>query len=557
MVFENKLIQNLENRNSELQVKIEKLTKINFLYRDIIENKKFEKYRILNEFSSESDEILINSAVETLLREKEEKFQAIFDYAEDAILIADAQTGFIVDVNKSGEKLLGRLRNDILGMHQTELHPKKDENIVKSEFEKSKNYGKPDINEYDLVRADGTIIPVEITTSLMKIAGKPFILGFFRDISRRRVEELKLWESEKKFKYLFEANTDAIGIFRIKENGMPSKFIDSNNNSEFLLGYKKEEFLELSPIDIEIVESPDILQFRINEMITTGQCVFETKLIHKSGRQVDVEVKALVIEYQNESAIMNIARDITQRKEREIQLQMYIKELNQMNADKDKFMSILAHDLRNPFNSLLGFSEILCKEYETYEKDRLGFILKSINKTIVRTYSLLEDLLLWSYSQSGRLNFSPQKIFFEDVCNVIISGLQESADAKKINLNYFEPEKNIIMADLNMFKTILRNLVANAIKFTDIEGTVNISALKGNRSTIISVSDSGVGMKKEQIERLWDISIQNTTTGTAGEKGSGLGLLLCKEFVEKHGGSIEVYSEPGKGSTFTFTLPGI
>jgi signal transduction histidine kinase len=218
-------------------------------------------------------------------------------------------------------------------------------------------------------------------------------------------------------------------------------------------------------------------------------------------------------------------------------------------------MQILAHDLRSPFNSLLGFSDLLLENIHQYKIDEIEKLILIINQTAFRTYNLLDDLLLWSKSQAGKFTFEPESIYVQEKCNEIIYQLRNQADKKNISINYTGQIEVTIKADLNMFKTILRNLISNAIKFTNENGAIAVKSEKQAQNAIITISDNGIGIKKEDQDKLWCISEQFTKTGTVSEKGSGLGLLLCKEFVEKHGGHIWVESLPGKGSNFIFTMP--
>lgn len=229
--------------------------------------------------------------------------------------------------------------------------------------------------------------------------------------------------------------------------------------------------------------------------------------------------------------------------------------LHQLNADKDRFISILGHDLKSPFNNLLGLSELLKEDIRKLDIDEIESIANDINKTARTTHNLLEDILKWAGAQQGKIPFEPQILNFRDICTDILEILSPNASAKKITINYSAPDEINIFADIDMLKTIIRNLVSNAIKFTNNGGTINITTGQTYSNVTISVSDNGIGIAPEDLKKLFDISEVLSTKGTAGESGTGLGLLLCKEFVEKHGGKIWVESEVGKGSEFKFTLP--
>jgi len=237
------------------------------------------------------------------------------------------------------------------------------------------------------------------------------------------------------------------------------------------------------------------------------------------------------------------------------QIRLLNRQLEKLNIAKDRFISILSHDLRSPFNSLLGLSEILIKDVRKIDIDEIEDIANIINKSARNSYNLLEDILLWARTQQGSFPFNPQKLSFTDICKNILEMLNPNAEAKNIAINCLTADQLIVFADIDMFKTVLRNLVSNAIKFTNNGGTININAEQTNSNVTISVSDNGIGIAPDNLTKLFDISQIQTTTGTAEEKGTGLGLLLCKEFVEKHGGKIWVESEVGKGSNFKFTIP--
>ena len=231
------------------------------------------------------------------------------------------------------------------------------------------------------------------------------------------------------------------------------------------------------------------------------------------------------------------------------------KRLLQLNVDKDRFISILGHDLKNPINNLLGLSEALTEDIRKLDLDEIEDYANKINKSVRNASNLLEDILLWARTQQGRIPFKPLKLSFTDICANILKTLNPNADLKNITINYSKADHLTVFADEDMLKTVLRNLVSNAIKFTNNGGTINISALENSGNVIISVSDNGIGITPEDLVKLFDITQVITTKGTAKETGTGLGLFLCKEFVEKHGGKICVESQVGKGSDFKFTLP--
>ncbi len=236
------------------------------------------------------------------------------------------------------------------------------------------------------------------------------------------------------------------------------------------------------------------------------------------------------------------------------------REIKLLNATKDKFFSIIAHDLKSPFSALLGFSELLLENHATYDDAEREEYIRFINDGSIKTYKLLENLLTWAQSQTGRIKFTPEKINIEELINEIISLLEEPAGNKEIKLISNTERDLSVNADKNMINTVIRNLISNAIKFTPKGGDITVKSHKttdeNNQEFVkISIKDSGVGISPEIQTKLFKITENVSTKGTEKEAGTGLGLILCKEFVEKHNGKIWVESEVGKGSNFKFTIP--
>jgi signal transduction histidine kinase len=240
--------------------------------------------------------------------------------------------------------------------------------------------------------------------------------------------------------------------------------------------------------------------------------------------------------------------DVTERKNLE-------KQLIQLNADKDRFISILAHDLRSPFSSLLGVTDLLRTGLRSYPIEKIEEMAEMIYSIVARTYELLEDTLLWASIQSKIISFSPSIANMAEVISEVIKIFEPNANVKKISMRYTSGNELYINTDVYMLKAILRNLLSNAIKFTKEGGKIEISAFRDNSLSIIKVSDNGVGIRPDILEKLFSFSHNRSTKGTADETGTGLGLLLCKEFVDKHGGKIWAESVVDKGTTVSFGIP--
>lgn len=230
------------------------------------------------------------------------------------------------------------------------------------------------------------------------------------------------------------------------------------------------------------------------------------------------------------------------------------KELRDLNATKDKFFSIIAHDLKNPFNTLIGFSELLLTNLEAYDKEHIKDFVNIINSTSKSAYSLLENLLEWSRAQTGKLKMEPSDINLHDIVEENVNLLNAVAEKKGIKLTSKVDSNTIAFADENMIKTVIRNLISNALKYTK-DGAVTISSFEKDGYVETYVADTGTGISNDNLEKLFRIDVNFSLKGTDEETGTGLGLILCKEFVEKNKGKINVKSELGKGSEFSFTLP--
>jgi len=241
--------------------------------------------------------------------------------------------------------------------------------------------------------------------------------------------------------------------------------------------------------------------------------------------------------------------------ERTSELELANRQLKETNTTKDKLFSIIAHDLRAPFTVLLGFSELLGRNAQNYDTGHFEVIVSNIQSAARSAFELLENLFLWATAQKKQLNYNPETTDLTEILQELTRNARTIAVTKNISVNCIPAEKLMVFADVNMLKVILHNLINNAIKFTYPGGQIEIRASLGKKSVEISISDNGMGMSKEKIRHLFNIEANKTSSGTANEKGTGLGLLICKEFIEMHKGNLLIQSKVGKGSTFTVVFP--
>jgi two-component system, sensor histidine kinase and response regulator len=229
--------------------------------------------------------------------------------------------------------------------------------------------------------------------------------------------------------------------------------------------------------------------------------------------------------------------------------------LAELNTTKDKLFSIIGHDLRSPISSVMGMIEMLKKKYKVLEPDQIEEFLNLMFEGVENGFKLLENLLEWSRFQIGMTRFSPLGFGIKSLIDSNLKLLKPAADNKSIELSTNLKKNIVVHGDENMINTVLRNLLSNAIKFTRTGGKVSVSVIQKDKNVCISVEDTGIGMKRDDIDKLFKIGENFSTYGTENEKGTGLGLCLCNEFIEKHNSSIMVESEPEKGSKFSFVLP--
>jgi PAS domain S-box-containing protein len=379
--------------------------------------------------------------------------------------------------------------------------------------------------------------------------------GLARNITVRKESEQALLESETKFKEIINQINDAIIVF--DEQG---KIVVWNNGAEKVCELKAEETLGKSIIDIQFQLEPSgksdlkIIERGIEGVLTQttpevfNQIIDSEIIPSKSGHPKNIQTILFPIRLEGYNLFCTVIRDITEMKQ-------YEKELLRISADKDKFYSVIAQYLYNPFNLFQSFSKMIAEELDTLSIREIQKMVVTMSKSATNLYSLLDNLLQWTRLHQGKITFTPQKLNFKKTSYDAVSILKPNFEAKNLTINHYIDDDLTVYADVYMLKTILRNLVTHGIKSTDNDGQIDISARQLESHIAISVADSGTGTEPEHIAKLFDSSEIHKTLGMAEEKGTTLGLLLCKEFVEKHGGKIWVESKNGKGNEFKFTLP--
>lgn len=456
----------------------------------------------------------------------------------------------ILFVNAAFLKTYGYSEEELLGQNIKMLRPPGiDPNLITQIMDatKSSTWQGELMNR----RKDGSDFQISLSTSIVQndlgeILG---MVGIAADITREKQAEIELKQSEERMRNLIATMPD--GVYRSTPEG---KFVEVNPAMVKMLGYDTREELMNIDIKTQLYFDPADRESAILEEELQEMGIFRMK--RKDGSAVWVEDHGWYVTDKSGKIIFHegISRDVTERKMADMQLLQYSEELQELNATKDKFFSIIAHDLKSPFNSISGLSEILKNEAGDLDVADIEQYAGIIHSTSVQTYRLLENLLDWARLQQSQIIFRPVKVHLQAIVSEVFELMIEKAQSKNIELLNLVPGNLIISADLDMLKTIVRNLVSNALKFTSSGGKIELKVVDRPDEIEISVKDTGTGIGKEDRDKLFKVGSIFSQRGTENETGTGLGLMLCKEFAEKHGGRIWVESEHGNGSTFIFTL---
>jgi len=391
------------------------------------------------------------------------------------------------------------------------------------------------------------------------------------------ITEIKKYDENLRKLYSAVENSPATVVITNKDGEIEY----ANPMFTTITGYSLKEAMGINPRILKSGKHGEQFYKNLWDTILAGNnWIGEIYNKRKNGEYYWEEVAIAPVKDANDQITHFVAvkTDITERKLTESKLKKYTSELKKANETKDKFFSIIAHDLKNPFNALVGLSELILKNINRYDTEKINTFVTQIFNASKQGYQLLQNLLVWARTQTGNIEFVPAVFMLNETINEVIAFVQPMALRKNISI-VFNPTRNYeAFADNNMINTVLRNLITNALKFTDFGGTVsvnieemsavdamplslieteNIASLEEQLSQKnifkITVADTGIGMNDEKLKQLFNINTKSAR-GTADEKGTGLGLVICKEFIEKHGGKIWAESEIGAGSKFHFTV---
>jgi len=493
-------------------------------------------------------EVTEQRRVNELLKQSEERHRALVENVGEGIAFVDPNEVFEF-ANPTTETIFGVAKGELVGRNLKEFITKDQLLSIQTQTQ-ARAKGKRDSYDIEIINNKGERRNLLITAVPQFDEAGKFIgaYGVVRDITATV-------KSENEIRLLANAMRSISECVSITD--MDDNIIFVNNAFLRTYGYTLDE---LMGDKINLIRPATEQENIINQIRpSTIKGKWEGELINrrKDGSEFPIHLSTSLMHDANgiPIAMIGVSSDITERKKIEQTIHSQNLELIELNATKDKFFSIIAHDLKNPLYTLLGGTELLIKNFRNLEADKVETILRNLNSNTLQTYKLLENLLDWARNQQNRMDFNPVVIDLCEVANEIVALLSPMAAAKNITVNQNIKPACIVIADAYMLNAVLRNLISNAIKFTYTNGVVQINAVEQEQELEISVTDNGVGITKETLKKLFQIDSAKSDFGTSGEKGTGLGLLLCKEFVHKHGGNIRVESKVDKGSTFTFTLP--
>jgi len=353
------------------------------------------------------------------------------------------------------------------------------------------------------------------------------------------------------YKSVFEETVDAIII----TDGSSEKIIDVNKAAIELLEYGKDKIIGSHLPNYFEDEVISDIKKTPSQITMYGSVLSDRKVKTKSGKLVPVDLTINTFSEGNDNYVMTTLRDVSERIKYENEIVHMNEELRKTNASKDKLFSIIAHDLKNPISALMSLSEIMTNESETITPEEMNEFSGMIKTLSKNTYELLENLLNWARVQTKNIEIEKSTLGFKKLVDKIVEVLKPSADLKSITLENLVNSHYVINADENMINTVIRNLISNAIKFSPENSIIRIEAIDADGVSEVSVSDEGVGMEEDYIKDLFKVDVLTTRFGTNKEKGTGLGLMLCNEFVKLHDGKIIVNSEVNKGTEFRILIP--
>ncbi len=501
---------------------------------------------------------------DAMYRERERFFARILETSPDVVFIFDVAEGRYVYFSRQFAAAFGYDPEDreIMDLEEPHgiVHPEDLPRVLQARTGDLDAWREGEVRElkYRLRHVSGEWKWVSDRSVLFSRTsdGSPRqILGLLDDITEHVSVQDALATSERKFRTVFTQSP--IGMTLLE----PATFqiLAANRSLCAMLDFEEKEIQQYTLGNLTFPEDLSLILDTRRRLLDAGESDFlvEPRLVHRDGRVLLTRIRPITISTVagSEPLVLAVVEDITERRRNSQQLRESARALEELNANKDKFFSIISHDLRSPFSTLIGYADFLVQEFDQFDKEEMRPILTSLHRSARTIFDLLENLLFWTRLQQGKMSYQPIQVNLAEFVQKIVNTLRGTAIRKDIGLQVLIAPELHVVADINMLQSIFLNLIGNAIKFTPTHGQVRVEAFRHKGAIHIRVVDTGVGMKAEDVERLFTIGSTFSRAGTAGETGTGLGLILCQEMIRKNHGSISVQSQPGKGSTFEFSLP--
>jgi PAS domain S-box-containing protein len=491
----------------------------------------------------------LNDVQKALLKSQGD-YKLLIDNQLDGVAISNKDEVFEF-ANPAAEQIFGVSEGELMGKSLNVFLDESQKQLVKEQTNK-RSKGESSGYELDIIKQDGAKVNLFVH-AIPNVNGEGEVIGtlaFFRDITANKKAERELENSHNQYRTILENTSE--GVFVAKDGFV----LFANNAVEKFTGYRYSDNHRLS--FYEIVHPDDRALVKQNyEKRLTGATIpaYDVRILTNEGEYRWAIINAVKIEWEGEPADLVFAQDIHERKMAELELGEKTRELEELNKTKNRLLSIFGHDLRNPINNIKGFIFLLEKRLGIHSDEKIKKYIDAIYQSSTTLSELLENLLVWSKSQTQELTIQPQVVDVFEIIETNVRHFIHNANFKSIKVTNNVDKEVTVYADKSMLNTIIRNLLSNAIKFSYEGSEIIINAAKSRNLLKISVQDFGVGIEQDKADRMFKLIDLESTKGTAGEEGTGLGLTICKEFVERHGGKIWMESNIGKGATFYFTLP--
>ena len=494
--------------------------------------------------------------IEEAYRTSEARFHGAFDLPLIGIAITSIDKGWI-EVNSALEEMIGYTKQELEILSWADLtHP----DDLNADFELFDRVKTGEINSYSLekrfIKKDGNIVWTIISVGSVRQqnGSLDYFVAMLQDITLRKEAEISTKREQILLRTLVNNLPDSIYV-----KDLDGKKILANIHDLEIMGVSSEDEI-LGKTDIEIFNDQSAQKgyYEDLEVYATQKPILnhETQFIDNSGENHWISVSKIPIldELSGTVGLVGICHDITEQKRAELKMVQLTEELKNINATKDRFFSIIAHDMRGPLISFNQTLDLITGNMNLDEQMK-ELLLEELKKSSKNIFNLLENLLNWSRIQRHTMSIEPVSLSLNNVLKENIDLLIPNAKQKNINILLKTEENITVFADHDSTSLVIRNLLSNAVKFTRNNGNITITVKDYTQHAEITIEDTGIGISKEILENLFKPFSFYSSFGTNGEKGSGLGLVLIKEFVERNGGKIRVESEPDKGSRFIFTLP--